>query len=96
MNISSDNKPTNKPDQSVPVPFHPLELPACLAEFPTSTRVCNSHLHYLALYSLGFDGTPCFCFCSMLSPAPVHTLTAPFQAPPLAPLSIFSLHIVIP
>ena len=75
---------------------HPLELPACLAEFPTSARVCSSPLHYLAPYSLGFDGTPCSCFCSMLSPAPVQTLTAPFQAPPLAPLSIFSLHIVIP
>ena len=39
---------------------------------------------------------PDSCFCWMLSPAPVHSLPAPVQAPPLAALSIFSLHVAIP
>lgn len=99
INIRTSLQITNLPtNQTKAFPYLSIYLNCLLVwlGFPLPTRVCNSHLHYLALCSLGFDGTPYSCFCWMLSPAPVHTLPAPFQAPPLAPLSIFLLHIVIP
>lgn len=73
MNISSDNKPTNKPHRSVPLLFHLLELPTCLAELPASCKsVYLSPALCGALFPrLGWHPIPASVGCCLL---PLFTL----------------------